>query len=44
LGRFSGLRQRGSAQRTFGGEWVTDDADPEGEINIKLQLPDGTRC
>ena len=30
--------------RTLGGEWVTDDADPEGEINIELQLPDGTRC
>jgi len=31
-------------QRTLGGVWVTDDADPEGEINIELQLPDGTRC
>ena len=30
--------------RTLGGEWVTDDADPEGEINLELQLSDGTRC
>ena len=30
--------------RVMGGEWVADDADPEGEINIELKLPDGTRC
>jgi len=30
--------------RALGGEWITDDADPQGEINIEFQLPDGARC
>jgi len=31
-------------RRAVGGEWVVDDDDPEGEINIELLLQDGTRC
>ena len=29
-------------RRNFGGEWQADDADPNGEINISLKLPDGS--
>ncbi len=29
-------------RRTRGGEWQADDNDPQGEINISLQLPDGS--
>ncbi|MEV4334790.1 hypothetical protein AB0K02_30460 [Streptomyces sp. NPDC049597] len=29
-------------RRTKGGEWVVDDADPQGEINVELHLPDGS--
>lgn len=29
-------------RRNLGGEWQTDDADPRGEINVTLKLPDGT--
>ena len=29
-------------RRTLGGEWQADDADPKGEINIALKLPDGS--
>jgi hypothetical protein len=32
------------ARRKLGGEWIGDDKDPEAEINVELQLPDGTRC
>lgn len=28
-------------RRSIGGEWITDDSDPNGEINITLQLPSG---
>lgn len=31
-------------RRGVGGEWSGDDSDPEAEINVELQLPDGTRC
>jgi hypothetical protein len=31
-------------RRALGGEWVTDDSDPEGEINAELLLPGGIRC
>jgi len=29
-------------RRGLGGEWVADDRDPEAEINLALQLPDGS--
>jgi hypothetical protein len=29
-------------RRSVGGEWQTDDADPRGEINVALKLPDGS--
>jgi len=29
-------------RRAIGGTWSADDADPEGEINIELQLADGS--
>ena len=29
-------------RRELGGIWLTDDDDPEGEINIAVQLPGGT--
>ncbi len=29
-------------RRNLGGEWQVNDADPQGEINISLKLPDGT--
>lgn len=29
-------------RRTFGGEWETDDTDPQGELNITLKLPNGS--
>jgi hypothetical protein len=29
-------------RRSLGGEWSADDADPQGEINIELRLPDGS--
>jgi hypothetical protein len=28
-------------RRSVGGSWMTDDDDPDGEINAALQLPDG---
>jgi hypothetical protein len=28
-------------RRDLGGEWRADEADPEGEVNIELHLPDG---
>jgi hypothetical protein len=28
-------------RRNLGGKWQADDADPQGEINIELHLPDG---
>lgn len=28
-------------RRSMGGEWITDDSDPDGEINITLQLSNG---
>jgi hypothetical protein len=31
-------------RRDVGGEWLTDDSDPEGEINIALKLADGSIC
>jgi hypothetical protein len=31
-------------RRELGGTWSGDDNDPEAEINVELQLPDGTRC
>jgi hypothetical protein len=31
-------------RRKLGGDWIGDDSDPEAEINVELQLPDGTRC
>ena len=31
-------------RRQLGGRWVGDDSDPEAEINVELQLPDGTHC
>lgn len=33
----------GEVLRTsVGGEWETDDTDPEGELTVALRLPDGT--
>lgn len=32
-----------TAIRLWGGRWLTDDSDPEGEINIAVELPGGTR-
>ena len=29
-------------RRGVGGEWQTDDSDPQGEINVALKLPDGS--
>ncbi|MEV0171375.1 hypothetical protein AB0I00_09660 [Streptomyces sp. NPDC050803] len=29
-------------RRSAGGNWKADDGDPSGEINISLELPDGT--
>jgi len=29
-------------RRSRGGEWQADDADPQGEINIAVRLPDGS--
>ena len=31
-------------RRHQGGRWVGEDSDQEAEINVELQLPDGTRC
>ena len=28
--------------KLYGGDWITDDHDLEGELNIKVKLPDGT--
>ncbi|MDE7251737.1 MAG: hypothetical protein K2O32_02165 [Acetatifactor sp.] len=28
--------------KLYGGEWITDDNDPQGEINIAVKLADGT--
>ena len=27
-----------------GAVWITNDADPEGELNVEVLLPDGTAC
>lgn len=32
-----------TAIRLWGGRWLTDDSDPEGEINIAVELPGGPR-
>jgi hypothetical protein len=32
------------ARRSLGGEWIGDDADPQAEFSVALQLRDGTRC
>ena len=29
--------------KLYGGEWITNDRDPEGELNITVRLPDGTQ-
>jgi hypothetical protein len=31
-------------RRERGGQWIADDDDPQAEINIALQLPDGAIC
>jgi len=31
-----------TAIKLYGGKWITDDHDPEGEINISVELADGT--
>ena len=31
-------------RKAKGGEWLGDDSDPKAEINVELQLLDGTRC
>ncbi len=31
-------------RRPIGGEWITDDDDPNGEVNIELRLADGSQC
>lgn len=31
-----------TAIKLYGGEWITDDNDPQGEINITVKLADGT--
>ncbi len=31
-------------RRSLGGEWIGDETDPQAEIDIELQCPDGTRC
>lgn len=31
-----------TAVRLYGGEWITDDSDPQGEINISVRLRNGT--
>lgn len=31
-----------TAIKLYGGQWVTDDADPQGEITIAVKLADGT--
>lgn len=31
-------------QRHIGGFWVIDEADPQADINVEFNLPDGTRC
>lgn len=31
-------------QRSLGGEWITNDSDPQGEINISLKFSDDSVC
>ncbi len=31
-----------TAIRLYGGEWITDDNDPNGEVNISIRLSNGT--
>jgi len=31
-------------RRDLGGEWLTDDSDPKGEVNATLRLANGTDC
>jgi hypothetical protein len=31
-------------RRELGGEWITDDDDPEGEVNVALKLSSGVIC
>ncbi|MGI5508372.1 hypothetical protein [Streptomyces sp. CA-106131] len=31
-----------TARHALGGSWEADDDDPQGEINVRLQLPDGS--
>lgn len=40
IGSYSGEVLR----RSIGGEWVTDDSDPQGEINVTLELANGSTC
>ena len=28
--------------RTYGGHWITDDQDPQGELNVAVRLDDGS--
>lgn len=30
-----------TAIKLYGGEWITDDSDPQGEINISVKLSNG---
>lgn len=30
-------------RRSLGGEWFGDDSDPEAEVNVQLNLPDGSK-
>ena len=32
-----------TAIRLWGGRWLTDDSDPEGEVNIAVELDSGVR-
>lgn len=32
-----------TAIKLYGGEWLTDDSDPQGEINASVRLSDGTQ-
>jgi hypothetical protein len=31
-------------RRQVGGEWLSDESGPDGEINVTLELPGGTLC
>ena len=38
----TGLLSKNRGEILFGGEWNTDDSDPQGEIHISVKLADGT--